>query len=66
MQVYIINYEKEGKTYKKVVLKIVNELTAETFWYSGFLRDLTEEKSWGKSGWLESSAIIYPDKNNKK
>ncbi|MCE8163237.1 MAG: hypothetical protein I3273_02630 [Candidatus Moeniiplasma glomeromycotorum] len=66
MQVYIINYQKDNKTYKKVVLKIVNELTQETFWYSGFLRDLDEQRSWGKSGWLESSAIIYPDKNNKK
>jgi hypothetical protein len=50
MQVYIINYQKDNKTYKKVVLKIVNELNQETFWYSGFLRDLEAQKSWGKSG----------------
>ena len=66
MQVYIVNYQKDNKTYKKVVLKIVNEMGQETFWYSGFLRELEEKRDWGKSGWLESSAIIYPDKNNKK
>ena len=66
MQVYIVNYQKDGKTYKKVVLKVVNELTQETYWYGGFLRDLEGEKSWGKSGWLEATATLFPDRNNRK
>ena len=62
MQIYIIKYEKDGKELKKVVLKITNEMTDETIWYSGFLEDLDAIKTWGKSGWLESVATIRKDK----
>ena len=62
MQIYIIKYEKDGKELKKVVLKITNEMTDETVWYSGFLNDLDTLKTWGKSGWLESVATIRKDK----
>jgi hypothetical protein len=65
MQIYLIKYEKDGKELKKVVLKITNELADETVWYSGFLKDLPEIKTWGKSGWLESTATIYKDRNEK-
>jgi hypothetical protein len=50
MKAYIINYQKEGKTFKKIVLKATNDLTGEEVFYSGFLRDLEGQKSWGKSG----------------
>jgi len=50
MRVYIVNYQKDGKEYKKVVLKATNDLTGEEVFYSGFLRDLGGQKSWGKSG----------------
>ena len=65
MQIYIIKYEKDGKELKKVVLKITNEMTDETAWYSGFLNDLDNIKTWGKSGWLESTATIYKDKSQE-
>jgi hypothetical protein len=38
-------------------------MTDETAWYSGFLNDLDNIKTWGKSGWLESTATIYKDKS---
>jgi len=63
MQIYIVKYDKEGKEYKKVVLKMVNEFNQETHWYSGFLKEV-EFKSWGK-GWLEGTATIYPDEDRK-
>ena len=66
MRIYIVNYEKEGKEYKKVILKMVNDLTGEEVFYSGFLRNLAGLKSWGKSGWLESYAEVYRDKPLKK
>ena len=67
MKVYIINYQdKNGKEFKKVVLKATNDLTGEEVFYSGFLRNLDGEKSWGKSGWLESYAEVYRDRQKEK
>lgn len=66
MRVYIVNYQKDGKEYKKVVLKATNDLTGEEVFYSGFLRDLGGQKSWGKSGWLESYAEVYRDRPKEK
>ena len=66
MKVYIINYQKEDKQFKKVVLKATNDLTGEEVFYSGLLRDLESQKSWGEKGWLESYAEVYRDKNDGK
>jgi len=65
MRVYIINYEKDKEKFKKVVVKMTNDLTGEEIFYSGFLKDLGELRSWGKKGWLESYAEIYRDKPKK-
>jgi hypothetical protein len=66
MQIYIIKYEKNNEEYKKVVLKITNEFTNETHWYSGFLNEVKNQKTWGKSGWLEQTATIRKDEENQK
>ena len=66
MKVYIVNYQKDGKEYKKVILKISNDLSGEEVFYSGFLRNLDGERSWGKTGWLESYAEIYKDRPEGK
>jgi len=44
MKLYIIKYEKNNEEYKKVVLKMSNDLAGEEVFYSGFLRELEEEK----------------------
>jgi hypothetical protein len=62
MRIYVINYHKDGKEFKKVVLKMVNDLTGEEVFYSGFLREVTNQITWGKSGWLESYAEVYRDR----
>lgn len=66
MQIYLIKYQKNDQEYKKVVLKITNEFTNETHWYSGFLQDVQSQKTWGKSGWLEQTATIHKDEEQKK
>lgn len=66
MQIYVIKYEKNDEEYKKVVLKITNEFTNETHWYSGFLHDVKSQKTWGKSGWLEQTATIRKDESGTK
>ena len=66
MKVYIVKYEKDHQEYKKVVLKISNDLSGEEVFYSGFLRGLENERSWGKKGKLESYAELYRDKNDPK
>jgi hypothetical protein len=66
MQIYVIKYEKNNEEYKKIVLKITNEFTNETHWYSGFLREVATPKTWGKSGWLEQTATIFKDEPTKK
>jgi len=45
MKVYIVNYQKDGKEYKKVILKMSNDLSGEEVFYSGFLRNLDGERS---------------------
>ena len=66
MRVYIVNYvSKDKKEFKKVVVKASNDLTGEEVFYSGFLRDLEEQKEWGKNGWLESYAEVNRDKPKK-
>ena len=62
MKVYIVKYEKNNEEYKKVVLKMSNDLAGEEVFYSGFLRELEEEKDWGKKGKLESYAELYKDR----
>lgn len=65
MKLYIVNYRKDGKEYKKVVLKATNDLSGEEVFYSGFLKDLEEPKNWGKNGLLESYAEINRDREPK-
>ena len=45
MKLYIVKYEKDQQEYKKVVLKVSNDLSGEEVFYSGFLRDLENERS---------------------
>ena len=66
MKLYIVKYEKDQQEYKKVVLKISNDLSGEEVFYSGFLKELEEERNWGKKGQLESYAELYKDKNDPK
>ena len=44
MKVYIVKYEKDQQEYKKIILKVSNDLSGEEVFYSGFLRDLEEER----------------------
>lgn len=44
MKIYIVKYEKNNEEYKKIVLKLSNDLAGEEVFYSGFLRELEEEK----------------------
>ena len=64
MQIYVIKYEKNNEEYKKVVLKMTNEFTNETHWYSDCLKEVETQKTWGKSGFLEATATIWKDDNN--
>ena len=45
MKLYIVKYEKNNEEYKKIVLKMSNDMTGEEIFYSGFLRELEEERS---------------------
>jgi hypothetical protein len=66
MKLYIVKYEKDDQEYKKVVLKVSNDLSGEEIFYSGFLKELEEEKKWGQKGWLSSYAELYKDRPEKK
>ena len=66
MKIYVIKYEKNNEEYKKIVLKMQNDLTGEEVFYSGFLKELSEERKWGEKGWLSGYAEIYKDKPTKK
>ncbi|KLL04462.1 MAG: hypothetical protein MRERV_14c054 [Mycoplasmataceae bacterium RV_VA103A] len=66
MQIYIVKYEKNNEEYRKIILKITNEFTSETHWYSGFLKEVEEQRNWGKKGELEQVATIYKDEPTKK
>jgi len=63
MKLYIIEQEsKEGKKYKRAIIKMTNDMTGEELFYSGFLRELDTMTSWGEKGWLEAYAEISKDK----
>ena len=67
MKLYIIEQEnKEGKKYKRVILKMTNDMTGEEIFYSGFLNELSEVRSWGKTGWLEAAAELTRDRPPEK
>jgi hypothetical protein len=67
MKLYIIEQEsKEGKKYKRVILKMTNDMTGEEIFYSGFLNELETIKSWGDRGWLEAAAELTRDRPPKK
>ena len=66
MKVYIVKYEKDQQEYKKIILKMSNDLSGEEVFYSGFLRELEEERNWGKKGSLESYAELYKDRPEGK
>ena len=66
MRLYIVNYtNKEGKTFKKAILKLSNDLSGESVFYSGFIQELESERSWGKSGWLEATSELRKDNNER-
>jgi hypothetical protein len=66
MKLYIVKYEKNNEEYKKVVLKLQNDLSGEEIFYSGFLRELDEEKPWGEKGQLQSYAELNRDRPSAK
>ena len=66
MKLYIVKYEKDNEEYKKVILKLQNDLSGEEIFYSGFLKELEEERDWGQKGKLESFAELYKDRPEKK
>lgn len=68
MKLYIVRYEKNNEEYKKIVLKMSNDMTGEEVFWSGFLRELEGERDWGEKGKLESYAELNKDrpKSSKK
>ena len=66
MKLYIVKYEKNNEEYKKVVLKISNDLSGEEVFWSGFLKELAEERKWGQKGWLAGYAELSKDRNDHK
>ena len=66
MKLYIIEQEsKEGKKYKRAILKMTNDMTGEEIFYSGFLDELSIMKEWGKYGLLEAAADLTRDRPRK-
>ncbi|CAI2201688.1 11616_t:CDS:2, partial [Funneliformis geosporum] len=43
-QKYVFKYQKNNEEYKKIVLKMSNDLAGEEVFYSGFLKELDEQK----------------------
>ena len=45
MKLYIIKQEsKDGKEYKRAIVKMTNDMSQEEIFFSGFLKEFDEEK----------------------